>query len=217
MKDKDLTSIDIDSEEEYDEEYDESGKSGKTGRKNSKQNAFLKELLIDSVYLLVVLVLTLLFVRYVAQRTVVDGFSMQPQLQNQDNLIVDKITYRFKDPQRFDIVVFPFEYRKNEYYIKRIIGLPGETIQIDEQGNIYINGQLLEEHYGAEVIEEPGRAALPITLGDDEYFVMGDNRNHSSDSRTTAVGNVSRDEIIGRAWLRVYPFDQFGLIKYGED
>lgn len=167
------------------------------------------------LYLVFVVCVTFLFIKYVAQRTVVDGSSMVPTLQNNDNLIVDKITYRFKDPQRFDIIVFPFAYTPNTYFIKRIIGLPGETIQIDEEGNIYINGEILEEHYGREVIaaNKIGRAKDPITLGENEYFVMGDNRNDSSDSRTAAVGNISRDQIIGRAWVRVWPFSEFKVLK----
>ena len=92
--------------------------------------------------------------------------------------------------------------------------MPGETIYIDEEGNIYINDEILEEGYGKEVIENPGRAYEPITLGDDEYFVMGDNRNNSSDSRDPSVGNIKRDNIIGRAWLRIWPFDKFGFIKH---
>ncbi|MDE5866261.1 MAG: signal peptidase I, partial [Lachnospiraceae bacterium] len=110
--------------------------------------------------------------------------------------------------------VFPFLHEERKYYIKRIIGMPGETIYIDEEGNIYINDEILEEGYGKEVIENPGRAYEPITLGDDEYFVMGDNRNNSSDSRDPSVGNIKRENIIGRAWLRIWPFDKFGFIKH---
>ena len=141
---------------------------------------------------------------------------METTLSDGDNLIVDKISYRFRDPQRFDIVVFPFKYKENTYYIKRIIGLPGETVQIDEQGNIYINGEKLVESYGREIIkpENVGIAAVPIVLGEDEYFVMGDNRNNSTDSRTEIVGNIHRDEIIGRAWIRIWPFSKFGVLKH---
>lgn len=174
----------------------------------------LREILSTSLYLLVVLCLTYLVIHFVGQRTEVSGSSMEPKLSNEDNLIVDKITYKFKDPERFDIIVFPFLYEEKKYYIKRIIGLPGETVYIDEQGNIYINDEILEEGYGKEVIENPGRAYEPITLGDDEYFVMGDNRNNSSDSRDPTVGNIKRDNIIGRAWLRIWPFDKFGFIKH---
>ena len=181
--------------------------------KKKRTRAIAREILSNSLFLLVVLILTLLIVKYVGQRTVVVGDSMETTLQNNDNLIVDKITYRFKDPQRFDVIVFPFEYKDETYYIKRIIGLPGETVRIDNEGVIYINDQRLEEDYGAEVIKDPGLAYGGITLGDDEYFVLGDNRNHSSDSRTPSVGLIKRDAIIGRAWIRIFPLKKFGGIR----
>lgn len=174
----------------------------------------LKEILSTSLYLLVVLVITYLVIHFVGQRTQVQGDSMEPKLSTEDNLIVDKISYRFHDPERFDIIVFPFQYEKDTFYIKRIIGLPGETVQIDEEGNILIDGEILEESYGKEVIMNPGRAYEPVELGEDEYFVMGDNRNNSTDSREPSVGNIKREDIIGRAWLRIWPFDKFGLIKH---
>lgn len=183
-------------------------------KRGSKVKKVLKEILSTSIYLLIVLLLTYLIITYVGQRTRVNGSSMEPMLTNGDNLIVDKISYRFNDPQRYDIIVFPFKYEEKTYYIKRIIGLPGETVQIDDSGNIYIDGELLEESYGKEVIDDPGRASQPITLGEDEYFVMGDNRNDSSDSRIESVGNIKRDDIIGRAWVRIYPFDDFGVLKH---
>ena len=141
---------------------------------------------------------------------------MESTLNDGDNLIVDKITYRFKDPQRFDIIVFPFQYEENTFYIKRIIGLPGETVQIDLDGTIYIDGEALEENYGREIIkpENVGIAIKPIVLGEDEYFVMGDNRNNSSDSRDPSVGNIHRRDIIGRAFIRIWPFSKFGILKH---
>ena len=174
----------------------------------------LKEVLSTSVYILFVLCAVYLVIHFVGQRTQVLGSSMEPKLSSEDNLIVDKISYRFHDPERFDIIVFPFRYEDNTFYIKRIIGLPGETVQIDEDGNIIIDGEILEEGYGKEVIASPGRAYEEIQLGDDEYFVMGDNRNSSVDSRDPSVGNIMRDEIIGRAWLRIWPIDKFGLIRH---
>ena len=164
------------------------------------------------LYLAVVFAVTFLFIIFVAQRTDVDGKSMENTLHHGDSLIVDKISYRFRDPKRFEIIVFPFRYADNVLYIKRIIGLPGETVQIDNDGNIYINGEILVESYGREVIKNPGRAIEPITLGDDEYFVMGDNRNNSSDGRDPAVGNIKRKDIIGRALFRIFPFDDFGAV-----
>ena len=138
---------------------------------------------------------------------------MEPTLLDGDNLIVDKLSYRFRDPERYDIIVFPYQHAENTYYIKRIIGLPGDTVQVID-GYMYINGKKLDEHYGAEVMEDPGIAAEPIKLGDDEYFVLGDNRNHSSDSRVASVGVLTRDMLIGRAWVRIYPFNKIGVIKH---
>lgn len=179
-------------------------------------NKVMKEIISTLAYLLGVLCLTWLVITFVGQRTQVDGSSMEPMLSDGDNLIVDKITYRFRDPQRFDIIVFPFQYKENTYYIKRIIGLPGETVQIDEQGNIYIDGEVLPENYGMEIIrpDTVGIAANPITLGEDEYFVMGDNRNNSSDSRVEVVGNINRKDIIGRAWVRIWPLNKLGILKH---
>ncbi len=177
-------------------------------------NKKLKDVLSTSLYLLVVLFVTFLVVTYVGQRTKVAGASMEPMLSDGDNLIVDKISYRFSDPERFDVIVFPFRYAEKTYYIKRVIGLPGETVFIDEEGNIYINGELLEESYGKEVIADPGRAYEMITLGEDEYFVLGDNRNNSSDSRDPVVGNIHRDEFVGKAWMRIWPFEKMGMIKH---
>lgn len=174
----------------------------------------LKEILSTSIYLLVVLCLTYLVIHFVGQRTQVVGSSMETTLSDKDNLIVDKLTYRFSEPKRFDIVVFPFQYAEDTFYIKRIIGMPGETVYIDEAGTIYINDLVLEENYGNEVILDAGRAYEPITLGPDEYFVMGDNRNNSSDSRDPVVGNITRSDIIGRAWMRIWPLNKFGILKH---
>ncbi|MCD7957898.1 MAG: signal peptidase I [Lachnospiraceae bacterium] len=173
-----------------------------------------KEILSWIFYIAFVVLATWLILHFVGQRTVVDGSSMNDTLQNGDNLIVEKLSYRFGDPQRFDIIVFrPYE-DSNEYYIKRIIGLPGETVRIDDDGNIYINGELLEEDYGKATIENPGRAREEITLGEDEYFVLGDNRNNSTDSRTEKVGNVSRDSIVGKAWVRIWPLGSIGFLTH---
>jgi signal peptidase I len=161
-----------------------------------------------------VLLLSFLLIHFVAQRTDVNGTSMVPTLEDGDQLIADKVTYRFRDPERFDIIIFPYQYAEKTYFIKRIIGLPGERVRIDEQGKIYINGKVLDEHYGLEQMVNPGLAAEEITLGDDEYFVLGDNRNVSEDSRYPDVGNIKRKDIIGRAWLRIYPFSRFGILKH---
>ncbi|MDE7252677.1 MAG: signal peptidase I [Acetatifactor sp.] len=174
----------------------------------------MKELLDTGLYLLFVLLVTWLLITFVIQKIGVEGSSMESTLYNGDALFVDKISYRFHDPERFDSIVFPFQ--ENVYYIKRIIGLPGETVQIDESGNIYIDGEILRESYGREIIKQEciGRAAEPIELGVDEYFVMGDNRNNSKDSRTEVVGNIHKEDIFGRAWVRIWPLDSFGVLKH---
>lgn len=179
-------------------------------------NKVMKELLHTGLYLLFVLCITYLVITYVGQRTVVEGASMEHTLSDGDNLIVDKLSYRFGDPKRFDIIVFPFQHQREVYYIKRIIGMPGETVQIQEDGSIYIDGKLLEESYGREVIETENRgvASEPVTLGEDEYFVLGDNRNNSSDSRIDIVGNIHRQDIIGKAWLQIWPLSEFGVLEH---
>lgn len=182
----------------------------------SKAANTVKEVISFIIYIAVVFLLTYLVITYVGQRTEVSGSSMESTLSNGDNLIVDKISYRFREPERFDIIVFPYQYEEDTYYIKRIIGMPGETVRIDEKGIIYINGEELVESYGREVIDADklGLAQEEIMLGEDEYFVLGDNRNASSDSRDPSVGNIKRKDIIGRAWVRIYPFDKIGFIRH---
>lgn len=190
-----------DDEEEPEEETAPSGKRG----------GFLKELLVYAV--IIVLCITVV-PRYLIQRTQVQGNSMNDNLIDKENLLVEKLTYHFKDPDRFDIITFyPQGREEEEYYIKRVIGLPGERIQIS--GNtIYINGKVLEEHYGKEPMTDAGIAEEEIKLGEDEFFVLGDNRNHSMDSRDgEAVGVVKKKNIDGHAVLRIYPFSHFGTLN----
>ena len=173
----------------------------------------LRELLGWIVFILAVAAVSWAIVTFVGQRTQVSGSSMETTLSDGDQLIVDKISYRFRDPKRYDIVVFPYRYEENTYYIKRIIGLPGETVQITD-GEVYIDGQPLHEHYGNEVMEEAGLAEQPLVLGEDEYFLLGDNRNNSQDSRAANVGVIHRDELLGRAWIRIWPLSGFGVIRH---
>lgn len=185
------------------------------GRKTDmeKEKGILRELLEWIVFLLIIIGATYLIITYVGQRTKVSGQSMETTLHDGDNLIVDKISYRFREPERFEIIVFPYQHKENTYYIKRIIGLPGETVQVTE-GCVYIDGERLDEHYGNELMENAGLAEEPITLGEDEYFVLGDNRNHSSDSREPSVGILHREDLLGRAWIRIWPLDKFGVIRH---
>lgn len=173
----------------------------------------VKKILGIVIYFAAIVLAAYLLVTFVVQRTTVDGQSMETTLYDKDNLIMDKLTYRFAEPERFDIIVFPYQYQDNTFYIKRIIALPGEEVFIDENGLIYVNGQVLAESYGKEIIKEAGMAISPIQLGEDEYFVLGDNRNHSADSRVEQVGLIKREDIVGRAIFRIYPFSRFGLIQ----
>lgn len=174
----------------------------------------VKELLGWVLYIAIIIGLTFLIVTYVGQRTKVSGASMEATLQDEDNLLVDKISYRFRDPKRFEVIVFE---HGTDHYIKRIIGLPGETVQII--GNdIYINNELLEEDFSRDgEMGTAGVAANPITLGENEYFVLGDNRLHSHDSRAFSRVNgdmVTTDLIVGRAWVRIWPFETIGVITH---
>lgn len=195
--------------------------SEKKPEKSKKQRirSIVCELLL---YLCVGISCYLIIPRYIIQRTMVSGPSMESSLQNGDSILVEKLSYRFSQPKRFDTIVFyHFEnedYQNTEdpdaydFYIKRIIGLPGETVQIVGE-DIYINGEILEEDYGKDPITYQGIAAEPITLDDDQYFVLGDNREVSQDSRYEVVGAVSREFIVGKACLRVYPFDKISVLN----
>lgn len=212
-------------QEQIDEEaisYDEDGNLivKKRRKKKKKKNDDVKpedinivrELLSLIVYIGCVILGCYLILTYVGCRSRVDGSSMNPTFENNDNLWVDKLSYTFGDPKRFDVIIFNYDDKTT--YIKRIIGLPGETVRIDQNGCIFINEQLLNENYGMEKISPRnlGRANQPVLLGENEYFVLGDNRNNSSDSRWADVGNVNREDIVGKAVFRFYPFSSIGFV-----
>ena len=133
----------------------------------------------------------------------VHGASMEPVLYDGDNLLVDRrATTKIK---RNDIIVFTYLYEKKTYYIKRVIGLPGETVQITDTGDILVDGKKLDDTFGTEKITDPGLAEYPIKLA-------GDNRNHSEDSRFSDVGTVKAGQIVGRAFFRFFPFNKIGRI-----
>ena len=172
----------------------------------------IKELVGWIVSILLIVAVSYLIAIFVGQRTQVSGSSMETTLSDGDHLIVDKISYRFREPQRYEIVVFPYRYEKNTYYIKRIIGLPGETVQI-KNGSIYINGELLKAQDGLGEATIAGAAEYPVELGEDEYFLLGDNRESSEDSRFSGIGNIKRENLIGRVWLRFQPFSRLGFVR----
>ncbi len=151
---------------------------------------------------------------YSFQGEKIKGDSMENTLKDGDKIIINKLAYSFGEPKRYDIVVFPYNKDKNIYYVKRIIGLPGETIQIINS-SIFINGKLLYESFGKESMDEytEGIAKDKVKLGEDEYFVLGDNRNDSTDSRDSEVGAIKKEDMVGKAIFRTYPFSSFGKIR----
>ena len=181
----------------------------KNKKKQKEQTSMIREILSWIIYIAAVIVLTYLVITYVGQRTEVNGESMVETLQDGDNLILNKISYRCHDPERFDIVVFPGpeENGVDPWYIKRVIGLPGETVQIKD-GKVYINDEeLTEDTYGiTDYIDYAGIAEEKLVLADDEYFCLGDNRPVSQDCRYDFVGPVKRDELEGKIWIRIFPF-----------
>ncbi len=211
-----------DAVEEENVSEDKPAKKNKKRKKKKKKSKvetkpedinIVKELLSLIVYIGIVVIACFLIINFVGCRSLVDGTSMEPTLHDGDNLWVDKLSYNIGDPERFDVIVF--NYDEDTTYIKRIIGLPGETVRIDQNGNIFINEMLLKEEYGKERIlpSNIGRASQTILLGEDEYFVLGDNRNNSQDSRISSVGNVNREDIVGKALIRIYPLSDFGIVE----
>ena len=154
---------------------------------------------------------------YVAYQTPVEGESMEPTLTDGDSVVIQRLSYYFTDPKRYDVVVFPVHYdsgsTEKTYYIKRVIGLPGETVQIID-GSVYINNEkLTDDRYSSTSINEAGIAENPLVLGENQYFVMGDNRNMSTDSRNSYVGLVNKNDIVGEAWICTWPLNHFGGLK----
>lgn len=150
----------------------------------------------------------------VGMRTSVIGDSMEPVLYNGQEILMNRILYRISTPKRGDVIVFlPNGNQNSHYYVKRVVGLPGETVQIRE-GNVYIDGMMLSENEKFDKIIDPGIAQNELLLASDEFFVLGDNRNSSEDSRSGNIGAVRKDNIIGKAWFHMAVEDEaMGLIE----
>ena len=137
---------------------------------------------------------------------------MESTLSNGDNILINRFGYMLGKPKQDDVVVFlPNGNEKSHYYIKRVIAVPGDTLQI-KNGEVYVNGELFAEDVDVAQMEDAGLAAEEVTLGEDEYFVLGDNRNNSEDSRYANIGNIKKEYIIGKVWFRVAPFKDFGFL-----
>ncbi len=150
----------------------------------------------------------------IGMRTSVIGVSMEPGLYNGQEILINHFLYKIVSPKRGDVIVFlPNGNQNTHYYVKRVVGLPGETVQIKDE-RLYINGVLAEEDEVYDKMADAGITENEITLGSDEYFVLGDNRNNSEDSRSGNIGPIKRDNIIGKAWFHMASAgDGMGFIK----
>lgn len=206
----------------------------KENRKASRKKRSKKGLIIEViVYLLLIVFCIHVVPTYILQRTVVSGDSMEDTLHDGESLLINKLSYRFHDPERYDIIVFyPKGHDVAEYYVKRIYGLPGETVYIKDNA-IYINGEKVDDPYAKNAMDETeielGTEEAPYTLKDDEYYVLGDHRSVSLDSRSVppgffkdespedakqhdqdAPGPVKRENIAGKVFVRIWPLNKFG-------
>lgn len=163
--------------------------------------------------ILIVVILGYSIVTFGVQSVTMVGQSMDPVLSNQDIVLLNKRAYTFKDPKRYDIIAFKLKDEPDSYFnIKRIVGLPGETIQI-KNGKIFVDGNVLTDMPFEDLIMTEGLAFDGVTLGSNEYFVIGDNCNNSEDSRYVNIGNISKKEISGKISFRIWPKEAFGRIK----
>ena len=154
----------------------------------------------------------LLLSNFVYATAEVSGPSMNPTLHHGDRVIINKLIYFFSEPQKGDIIAFPYPANPLDKHVKRIIGSPGDLIEIHDN-KFYINGEMLTDSASVEELVSVGDVTYPINVGENEYFVLGDNRNNSKDSRSSSVGLIQRENIIGKIWVRFFPFNVIGFVK----
>ena len=183
------------------------------GRQKRKINmAVLKEVCVWTVEILITLLLAFTCVYFIGLRTSVVGQSMAETLNGGDEILVNRFVYKVTNPKPNDIIVFlPNGNEKSHYYVKRVVGVPGDKVRI-ENGVLYVNDEVFEEEIDTASIEDAGLAAEEITLGADEFFVLGDNRNNSEDSRYANIGNIKKEYIIGKAWFCIAPWSEVGFL-----
>ena len=173
----------------------------------------IQEILVWVVQIILVCGLAFGIVWYFGHRVSMIGDSMNPKLQNGDITLINRLVYDARKPKRGEIIAFkPNGNEDSHYYIKRVIGLPGETIEYVD-GKLLADGEEIQEEYDTTELVELGLLEEPITLDSDEYFVLGDDRQNSEDSRNANIGNVKRDEIAGKVWFVVSPMKRFGFVK----
>ena len=181
--------------------------------KSSKNIATVQnETLIWIRDLIIILIVAFVINQYVFQNAVVSGDSMNPTLEHKNIVFVDKISYRLHEPTPGDIVVFPYKENQSTKYIKRIIALPNDRVDIKSDG-IYINSEKLNEEYILEPMISFGNIDFPLIVPEGEYFVLGDNRNDSIDSRYSDVGFIPKDQLIGKVILRIWPLNRIKLMN----
>ena len=177
-----------------------------------EKKGFKREALSWVICIVVTILLTEFILNFVIINANIPSGSMENTIMTNDKLIALRTSYWFNDPKLGDIIIFKYPDDETEWFIKRVIALPGETVLVKD-GKVYINGskKALSEPY---IKEEPVEDFGPYKVPKNGYFVMGDNRNYSKDSRFPDVGNIRRADIIGKAWLRIYPFDKIGFIRH---
>jgi signal peptidase I len=183
-------------------------------KKKKLNSKVLKDVFEMIVGGLAAIFLAFVIVYSVGMRTSVIGDSMEPVLYNGQEILMNRVVYRLTSPKRGDVIVFlPNGNEHSHYYVKRVVGLPGETIQIKE-GRVYIDNVLLDEDESLDKMIDAGIAQNELTLAADEYFVLGDNRNSSEDSRSGNIGAVKKDDIVGKAWFHMGTEEEsMGLIE----
>ena len=149
---------------------------------------------------------------FLGQSVVIKETSMEPTVSSGDTVLINTASYFLGSPKRGDIIVFSTGDIGTDYQIKRVVGLPNETVQISN-GQIIIDGETYVEKKGFAAIADAGLASDQVELSGDEYFVLGDNRNNSEDSRHADVGAVKRENIVGKLWLRIEPKERFGMVE----
>lgn len=183
------------------------------GRQKKKINMpFVKEVLTWAAEIAITISIAIVLVYFIGMRTGVVGSSMTETLDNGDQVLVNRFVYLLTDPKPNDIIVFlPNGNEKSHYYVKRVIAVPGDTVKIQD-GDVYVNGKLFEEEIDTVAIEDAGLASEEIKLENDEFFVLGDNRNNSEDSRYANIGNIKKEYITGKAWYRISSWSDFGFL-----
>ncbi len=182
-------------------------------RKKKINTALLKEIAVWAGEILLTIAGTVILVSFFGYQVSVVGPSMSPTLESGEQILVNRFIYKLFDPKPNDLVVFsPNGNEKAHYYVKRVIGIPGDTIQIKD-GEVYVNGELFPEKIEGDAIENAMMAENEILVGEDEYFVLGDNRNNSEDSRYASIGNIKKEYITGQAWMIAAPWKRISFLK----